>query len=125
MTEREELFKQAEALGLDVAKNIATEKLKAMIKDAGPVVEAEGQQSNAVADTLEASDAQAAEAEAQAAEASAPPAPTKLVVKGPAKGRRRAGRRFSLEATTLMLSDLNEGEIEALEGDPELITVRV
>lgn len=47
-----------------------------------------------------------------------------VVVKGPEKGRWRAGRHFTMEPTSIPLSDLTEVQIEALCGDP-LLTVAV
>lgn len=43
-----------------------------------------------------------------------------MIVKGPAKGRWRAGRHFGPEAVEIAAADLSEEDIERLEGDPEL-----
>ncbi|WP_226779516.1 hypothetical protein [Oceaniglobus trochenteri] len=43
-----------------------------------------------------------------------------MVVKGPRKGRWRAGRHFATEPVQLFLSDLGEDEITAISDDPEL-----
>lgn len=50
------------------------------------------------------------------------PVPQELVVivRGPAKGRWRAGRFFTPEPVTIPLDDLNDEEKGALIGDPEL-----
>ena len=47
-----------------------------------------------------------------------------VVVKGPEKGRWRAGRHFTMEPTSIPLIDLTEAELEKLCGDP-LLTVAV
>ena len=47
-----------------------------------------------------------------------------VVVKGPEKGRWRAGRHFTLEPTSIPLVDLTEAELEKLCDDP-LLTVAV
>lgn len=50
------------------------------------------------------------------------PAMTDLVtVLGPANGRRRAGRRFGPEPVVIPVADLDEDDLEALQGDPALI----
>ncbi len=41
-------------------------------------------------------------------------------VKGPKKGRWRAGRKFTHETTDIDLDDLKEGELKALQDDPVL-----
>ncbi len=46
-----------------------------------------------------------------------------LTVKGPAKGRWRAGRHFGPEVVTIPARDLSESQIEALLGDPELVVI--
>ncbi len=46
-----------------------------------------------------------------------------VTVKGPEKGRRRVGRSFGADQVTIPLSDLKPGQLEALEGDPELVVV--
>ena len=43
-----------------------------------------------------------------------------VVVKGPEKGRWRAGRHFTMEPTSIPLTDLTEAELEKLCGDPLL-----
>jgi 2-keto-4-pentenoate hydratase len=43
-----------------------------------------------------------------------------LVVVGPAKGRRRAGRPFGPTPERIAIADLSEDEILAIEADPEL-----
>lgn len=50
-----------------------------------------------------------------------------LVVKAKSeRGRRRAGRAFTREATPVPLIDLSDGDVAAIEGDPELVvTARV
>ena len=47
-----------------------------------------------------------------------------VVVKGPEKGRWRAGRHFTLEPTSIPLVDLTEADLEKLCDDP-LLTVAV
>lgn len=47
-----------------------------------------------------------------------------VVVKGPEKGRWRAGRHFTMEPTSIPLADLTDAELEKLCGDP-LLTVAV
>lgn len=46
-----------------------------------------------------------------------------ITVVGPAKGRWRAGRHFTPEATVIALEDLLEGQLEAITADPELTVV--
>lgn len=46
-----------------------------------------------------------------------------LTIKGPAKGRWRAGRHFGPEAVRIATRDLTDAEISALAGDPELTVV--
>ena len=43
-----------------------------------------------------------------------------LIIKGPAKGRWRAGRHFGPDIVTLPASELTQAQIEALMADPEL-----
>ena len=43
-----------------------------------------------------------------------------VVVKGPEKGRWRAGRHFTMEPTSIPLTDLTEADLEKLCGDPVL-----
>lgn len=43
-----------------------------------------------------------------------------LTIKGPAKGRWRAGRHFGPDVVTIPAADLTEAQIEALMDDPEL-----
>ena len=47
-----------------------------------------------------------------------------VLVKGPEKGRWRAGRHFTLEPTSIPLVDLTEADLEKLCNDP-LLTVAV
>jgi len=68
---------------------------------------------------------QGAAATEQAAAAQMPPegeGPV-LAVKGPTKGRWRAGRHFGPEVVTIPARELTEAQIEALFGDPELVVV--
>lgn len=45
-----------------------------------------------------------------------------VIVKAkPARGRWRAGRPFTREETAIPFRDLNQAQIEALTGDPELV----
>ncbi len=46
-----------------------------------------------------------------------------LRVKGPAKGRWRAGRHFGPEAVDIPAEDLTEEDVQKLHGDPELTCV--
>ena len=50
----------------------------------------------------------------------APRAEQTVVVKGPEKGRWRAGRHFTIEPTSIPLEELSKAEIEALCADPFL-----
>ena len=43
-----------------------------------------------------------------------------VIVKGPEKGRWRAGRHFTIEPTSIPLEELSKAEIEALCADPFL-----
>lgn len=47
-----------------------------------------------------------------------------VVVKGPEKGRWRAGRHFTIEPTSIPLADLTEADLEKLCGD-SLLTVGI
>jgi len=44
-----------------------------------------------------------------------------LTIKGPARGRWRAGRHFTPEAVIIRARDLTPAQFEALMDDPELI----
>ena len=44
-----------------------------------------------------------------------------LVVRGPERGRWRAGRKFGPEPVAIPLDDLTDGEIAALKDDPVLL----
>lgn len=61
-----------------------------------------------------------AKAEAKAAD----PVPVLRVI-GPAKGFRRAGRTFTAEPVDIPLDDLSDGDLAALEAEPNLITARI
>lgn len=66
--------------------------------------------------------APAAEAKAKPKKADKADAPeATVVVTGPEKGRWRAGRKFTREPSSIALGDLKEGELEALQADPELM----
>jgi hypothetical protein len=47
-------------------------------------------------------------------------APRVLVVRGPAQGLWRTGRRFGPEPVTLRLDELEAWEVHAIRGDPRL-----
>lgn len=47
-----------------------------------------------------------------------------LVVRGPEKGRWRAGRHFGPAAVEIPVADLKKAEIEAIESDPTLSVSR-
>ena len=44
-----------------------------------------------------------------------------VTVKGPAKGRWRAGRQFGPEPVTIPLTELTQDQFDALHADPELV----
>jgi len=48
-----------------------------------------------------------------------------LLVTGPKSGRRRAGRQFGTEPVTLLVDELTEGDLAAIEADPLLRVTRV
>ena len=70
------------------------------------------------AGAVAAAPAGAAKKEAKAKKAEAPEAT--VVVTGPEKGRWRAGRKFTREPSSIPLGDLDEGDLEKLQADPEL-----
>lgn len=41
----------------------------------------------------------------------------------PAQGIRRAGRHFGVEPVTILLGDLDEDELDAIRGEPDLVVV--
>lgn len=55
------------------------------------------------------------------AEAMRPPSGLVLVVIGPQRGRRRAGRAFGPEPVSIPLDELSNAEIAAIDDDPELV----
>lgn len=59
------------------------------------------------------------EAKAKKADKAETPEPT-VVVTGPEKGRWRIGRKFTREPSSIPLGELQEGELEKLQADPEL-----
>lgn len=65
-----------------------------------------------------------AEAETAAIKTAAPTAET-LLVTGPKSGRRRAGRLFGADPVTLLVDELAEGDLAAIEADPLLRVTRV
>jgi hypothetical protein len=52
-----------------------------------------------------------------------PPSKLVVIVKGPAKGRWRAGRHFTSEPVAIPLDDLTEDQQAALIADPELTVI--
>ncbi len=60
---------------------------------------------------------------AKAAKVKFPVSRLVVIVKGPAKGRWRAGRHFTPEPVTIPLDDLTEDQKAALSGDPELTVI--
>ena len=48
-----------------------------------------------------------------------------LLVTGPKSGRRRAGLQFGPEPVTLLVDELTEGDLAAIEADPLLRVTRV
>ena len=46
-----------------------------------------------------------------------------VTIKGPAKGRWRAGRHFGPDIVTIPAGELTEAQIEALMDDPELSVI--
>ena len=80
-------------------------------------------------DAVDAGAAASAAVPAEAAPVEAKPAKAKAVVdnsvliRGPAKGRWRAGRFFGPEPVELLINDLTEDEKVALAGDPELTII--
>lgn len=49
--------------------------------------------------------------------------PSEIVIKGPEKGRWRAGRHFTLEPVRVVLAELSDDQLLALRGDPELTLI--
>lgn len=104
MNERETLLARAKELNIDHAPNIGSEKLKAKIAEAEAGPNSGNQPENG-------DDGDKGEAQ---------PVPM-VTVKGPERGRWRIGRKFTREATEIPREDLDEDQLKALEGDPELI----
>lgn len=100
--ERDDLFARAVAVGLKLAKNTSTERLKKLVEEA-----------------------EAKKASGGAPQETEPEDPDFAVVKGPQRGRYRIGRHFTREETVIPLENLTEGELTALRNDPELmVTLR-
>ncbi|MBJ2150609.1 hypothetical protein [Paracoccus sp. IB05] len=51
--------------------------------------------------------------------------PERIYVRGPEKGRWRAGRHFTRETVPVEVADLTEEQLSAIEDDPELTIIRV
>ncbi len=106
MGKRDDLFDQAEKLGLNPARNATIATLTEAIE-------------------MHQSRNAPPESDAGAARSGAAPTPPEagptVTVVGPKQGRRRAGRSFTSKPVTIPLSELDEAEIEALRGDPLLI----
>lgn len=107
MSKRDTLIARAAALQLTHAKNISNTKLEALIKaaeadqDIPPTTHGqEDVQSGASSDPV----------------ASGPV----VVIKGPKKGRRRAGYQFNREPVEIPLAELDEDQRLALIRDPKL-----
>ncbi len=86
------------------------------------VVQAAPRAVEAVAEAPQA--AGGADAEAAAIQA-ADVAVETLLVTGPTSGRRRAGRLFGADPVTLLVDELAEDELSAIEADPLLRVTRV
>lgn len=75
--------------------------------------------------------AQGNEGQAVAAEGADPSAghdrskEERLIVTGPARGRRRAGHHFTADQTTLFVADLSEDQVVGITNDPELVVVHL
>ncbi len=76
-----------------------------------------------VPDTTGAATASAAAAAAPVdpKPAKAAKAPAVVTVKGPTKGRWRAGRHFGPEPVEIPLEELSKADVERLKADPELL----
>ena len=83
----------------------------AVAKAAGAVAAAPVAAAPKAATTKEAKEPKAKKAEAPEAT---------VVVTGPEKGRWRAGRKFTREPSSIRFGDLDEGDLEKLQADPEL-----
>jgi hypothetical protein len=60
-------------------------------------------------------------ADASASAKKGKPTVTRITVKGPSAGRWRAGRKFGAEPVEILLADLSDEQLAALQGDPDLI----
>ena len=125
MNERENLLARAKELEISHPGNIGDEKLKAKIAEVEAAADADAKakaDADAKAKAKADADAKAkADADAKAkADADAKPVDM-VIIKGPERGRWRIGRKFTREATEIPREDLSDGQLEALEGDPELI----
>ncbi|MDE4175797.1 hypothetical protein PXK01_16665 [Phaeobacter sp. PT47_59] len=132
--ERKDLFARAAELELSPAKNMPTDKLKALIEEAEAAAKTAGGGESgrdpetgqsgttpAVQDTTPAagnSDDQGGQED----QGKAPAEPEGVVVvQGPERGRWRIGQKFTREKTRIKRADLTDAELAALEDDPELI----
>lgn len=107
---RKELEVRAAKVGLDYPHNIGDAKLEERVQAAEAAAQGAGGQ-DAGGDTSPASTEPEPPAEVDVYE-----------IKGPKKGRRRAGRHFGIEPVMIPADELTEDDLEALEADP-LITV--
>ncbi|MEQ3671486.1 MAG: hypothetical protein ABNH14_10680 [Pseudophaeobacter sp.] len=147
MNERETLLARAKELNIAHPANIGDDKLKAKIAETEAEVKAKADadakakadadakakadadaKAKADADAKAKADADAkakadadAKAKADAAENSEADRVDLVVVKGPERGRWRIGRHFTREAVEIPRDELGDGELKALEDDPELI----
>ncbi|UWS78512.1 hypothetical protein N1037_14685 [Phaeobacter sp. G2] len=123
MNERETLLARAKELNIAHPANIGDDKLKAKIAETEAEVKAKADadaKAKADADAKAKADADA-KAKADAAENGEADRVDLVVVKGPERGRWRIGRHFTREAVEIPRDELGDGELKALEDDPELI----
>lgn len=124
MGKKDDLLARAKELDIDVPANATIPTLERLVaeKEGGTPAGGSGDADNGSGGSSNtggaaSNDAGDSGAKDQEALGDAP----SITVVGPGKGRRRIGRRFTPEPTSIPLSELEGGELEALRGDPLLI----
>ncbi|WP_010142218.1 hypothetical protein [Oceanicola sp. S124] len=125
--ERIDLEERAKAAGVKFAGNIGDESLKERVEAAEAAANTApgtSDQENPVGSTEQVvSDEGPVLAEVQTAPATE--IPHVLVISGPARGFRRAGRRFGPQQVTIPVKDLSDDAYTALLSEPALTVVEL
>ncbi len=125
--ERIDLEERAKAAGVKFAGNIGDDTLKERVEAAEAAANTApgtSDQENPAGSTEQVvSDEGLVQAEVQAA--SATEIPHVLVISGPARGFRRAGRRFGPQQVTIPVEDLSGEAYTALLSEPALTVVEL